>query len=653
MKIISRIPLLLILKLTVLATDKPNIIFMLADDLGYGDLSSYNPDTQGKPPNNTAIRTPNLDQMAANGVRFTDFHSAAPICSPARRALLTARYPSRLGEWAEAYRSRPEGVIAQEEPTIGMWLQQAGYSNACYGKWNIGERLNISWPGAHGFKDWLIIDHNTGYFQHQNSNHECQGRPMLFQTGGERVTHLEGQYLTNIWTDRAINFIKAHESTPFFLYLPWSIPHTPLQDPDGDPSMAFNAQPNTKTAEGRAIYVKMVEHLDKQIGRIFKTLKDRGLMENTLIIFTSDNGGMQTANCWPLKKNKQWLEEGGIRVPCIMQWPRQLQAGSVDDRPGIMMDASVSVLAAGQALKYVPRERHLDGINLFTPKSPDPLRSFGWRRRDWDERSHNAGNFIRQEAFRMGNWKLLRSYEYLGKQKGRQRWSAKFTDQLYNLSEDLGESKNLASSMPEKYASMKLAFNKWKARVVEPNPSFQIPHPDQLSSPMASSLQGRPNEIKDSQNAPAPPAPDAIVLDFDSKKLSARIHRAKTKDLVSKNVLKDGVFGIKILAGATSPIVYVNRNVNTKKYSKIRYRMKVSSDAMVGTTRAVLRYSGWQGKDIRFPAKADSQWHEYVIDCTQSPSWSQWTDQGRIGIALPVPMSGEALIELKTVSLLP
>jgi hypothetical protein len=362
---------------------------------------------------------------------------------------------------------------------------------------------------------------------------------------------------------------------------------------------------------------------------------------------------MQTANCWPLKKNKQWLEEGGIRVPCIMQWPRQLQAGIVDNRPSIMMDTSVSVLAAGQALKYVPSERHLDGINLFTPNSPDPLRSFGWRRRDWDERSHNAGNFIRQEAFRMGEWKLLRSYEYLGKQKGQPRWSAKFADQLYNLREDLGESKNLASSMPEKYASMKLAFHQWKARVVELNPSFQIPHPDQLNTPITSSLQGRPNEIKDTQNAPAPPAPDAIVLDFDSKKFSARIHRAKTKDLVSKNVLKDGVFGIKIQAGATSPIVYIDRDVNTKKYSKIRYRMKVSSDAKVGTTRAVLRHSRWHGKDIGFPAKADSQWHEYVIDCTQSPSWSQWTDQGRIGIALPVPMSGEALIELKTVSLLP
>ena len=147
---------------------QPNVIFMLADDLGYGDLSSYNPRTNGVAPNNTPIRTPHLDRMAKNGARLTDFHSAAPICSPSRRALLTARYPNRLGEWAEAYRGSPDGVVASRDPTIGMWLKQAGYSTAVYGKWNIGEVKGISWPGAHGFDDWLIIDHNTGYFQHQN-----------------------------------------------------------------------------------------------------------------------------------------------------------------------------------------------------------------------------------------------------------------------------------------------------------------------------------------------------------------------------------------------------------------------------------------------------------------------------------------------------
>ena len=145
------------------ADRQPNIIFMLADDLGYGDLSSYNPNSEGEAPNNTPIRTPNLNRMAKSGVRYTDFHSAAPICSPSRRALLTAHYPNRLGEWAEAYRSSPDGVVASNEPTIGMWLKEAGYATAVCGKWNVGEVKGVSWPGTHGFDDWLIIDKNKAY----------------------------------------------------------------------------------------------------------------------------------------------------------------------------------------------------------------------------------------------------------------------------------------------------------------------------------------------------------------------------------------------------------------------------------------------------------------------------------------------------------
>lgn len=456
---------------------RPNIIFMVADDLGYGDLNSYNPNAEGTAPNNTPIRTPHLDEMAKRGTRFTDVHSAAPICSPSRRAILTARYPSRLGEWAEAYHSKPDGLIAREEPTIGMWLKQAGYATAVYGKWNIGETAGISWPTAHGFDDWLIIDHNTGYFQHQNANKECQARPMLFETGGERVTDLEGHYLTDIWTNKALAFIEENQAKPFFLYLPWSIPHKPLQDPDEDPSMVFNAGAKPKTAEGREVYVKMVEYLDSRIGQIFESLEARGLMENTLIIFTSDNGGMLSGNCWPLKKSKQWLEEGGIRVPYLMQWPRGIPAGSVDDRTAILMDASVTVLDAAQALQYVPADRQLDGVSFL--KENDTAREFGWRRRDWDERAHNRQNFIRQEAYRFGEWKLLRTYKYMGKQT----WSAKYKDELYNLSDDIGEADNLVNKMPEKYEAMKKAFAKWQTKVVEQQPVYVIPVRDQIGSP--------------------------------------------------------------------------------------------------------------------------------------------------------------------------
>jgi len=608
---------------------KPNIIFMLADDLGYGDLSSYNPNSEGEAPNNTPIRTPNLDRMAKNGVRFTDFHSAAPICSPSRRALLTARYPNRLGEWAEAYRGSPDGVVASKEPTIGLWLKEAGYATAVYGKWNVGEILNVSWPGAHGFDDWLIIDHNTGYFQHKNKNADCQGRPMLFETGGNRVTNLEGEYLTDIWTDKALAFIEANGSDPFFLYLPWAIPHTPLQTPDLDPSTAFDVQPKQRTPEAREAYVKMVEYLDSHIGRILQTLEKQGQLDNTLIIFTSDNGGMTSANCWPLKKMKQHLEEGGIRVPCLMQWPDTIPAGTVSDQPSIMMDASVTVLEAAGARKYVPTGRELDGIDLLPfltgQADIDSGRTFGWRRRDWGWQ----GNYLRQEAYRSGDWKLLRSYKFIGNRK----WSAEHKDELFNLKDDLGETQNLATQMPEKYAAMKRGFDEWKAEVVNQNPDFLIPLRDQLGSPAN--------------------LPDDIVMEFKSKKFGGKIHKAKTKELVSNPVIENGICKVMVKAGATPPLLYIEKDVDTDRYSRIRYEMKISEGAEIGKSRAVLRSNLWKGKDLLFEPVADGQWHEYVIDCTESPAWSEWTPEGRIGIALPVPTSGEIEVELKTIRLLP
>ena len=606
---------------------QPNVIFMLADDLGYGDLSSYNPRANGVAPNNTPIRTPHLDRMAQNGARFTDFHSAAPICSPSRRALLTARYPNRLGEWAEAYRGSPDGVVASRDPTIAMWLKQAGYSTAVYGKWNIGEVKGISWPGAHGFDDWLIIDHNTGYFQHQNKNKDCQGRPMLFKTGGERVTDLEGQYLTDIWTNLAVDFIKENRKDPFFLYLPWSIPHAPLQDPALDPSTAFDAGPKSNTPKGREAFVKMVEYLDSRIGKIFKILKKEGQLDNTLIIFTSDNGGMLSGNCWPLKKSKQHLEEGGIRVPCLMQWPSKIPAGTISEQSSIMMDASITVLEAAGARKFVPKDRKLDGINLLPvlagKAEVDSSRVFGWRRRDWGA----TGNYLRQEAYRSGDWKLIRTFKYLREK----RWSAEYKDELFNLRKDLGETENLSETLPGKYREMKRSFDRWKSEVVNLEPDFFIPLQDQLGSPAN--------------------LPDNIVLEFTTRTYEGKIHKSKTQELVSDPINQNGSCMVTVKAGAIPPLLHTGIDVNTQKYSKIRFEMKISGGTSIGASRAVLRHSGWEGDDILFQPTADANWHEYIIDCTKSESWSKWSPQGRIGIALPVPTQGEIQIELKTIKL--
>ena len=609
----------------------PNLIFMLADDLGYGDLSCYNPNAGGEAPNNTPIRTPTLDRMARNGARLTDFHSAAPLCSPSRRALLSARYASRLGEWAEAYRGSPDGMVAAREPTIGMWLKQAGYATACYGKWNVGEVKDVSWPGAHGFDDWLIIDHNTGYFQHQNKNKDCQGREMLFGTGGKRVTTLRGKYLTDIWTDKALEFIDANAAKPFFLYLPFAVPHSPLQDP-ADPSLAFDEQPKAATPAAREAFVKMVEYLDSRIAKIFQALEKRGLTDHTLVMFTSDNGGMRSGNCWPLKKQKQWLEEGGIRVPCLMQWPGVIPPGTVSAQASIMMDASVTMLAAGDALKHVPRSRKLDGIDLLPilqgKAKPIPDRVLGWRRRDW---SSNF-NSLRQEAFRSGDWKLLRTYKHAGDNKR----SAEHTDELFNLADDVSEAKDLAGEYPEKLATMQTAFVRWQQEVVEQQPDYLIPVPDQLGSP-----------------AKYPPL--SMLFDFKRDRLDGKLLTRNNETRISEPVIQDGVFKARLSPGLAhpTPLLYRDGAMATTVFSTMRVRMRVTVEdgGDCGPARALLRHDQWQGEDIPFEVHADGQWHDYVIDVTQSSAWRQWTPSGRIGIVMPEPDRRAVMVEIDFIKL--
>ena len=617
----------------------PNIIFMMADDLGYGDLSCYNPSADGTSPNNTPISTPHINSLATGGVRLTDFHSAAPICSPSRRALLTARYPNRLGEWAEGYASAPFGVEASKEPTIGMWLKTAGYATACYGKWNIGNIVDVSWPGAHGFDDWLVIDHNTGYFQHQNDNADCHGQEMLFKTGGVRETSLRGQYLTDIFTDKALGFIEEKQDEPFFLYLPWAVPHTPLQSPSGDTNMAYNAGPAAGTAEGRAVYVEMVEYLDSCVGRISQCLENLNLTDSTLIIFTSDNGGQTSANNWPLKKMKQYLEEGGVRVPMLMQWPGVLPAGTVCDQPSIMMDAAVTVLTVADALQHVPSGRELDGIDLMSVLQSGASvanRTFGWRRRDWG----NASNYLRQEAFRKGDWKFLRSYHYLGDSQ----WSTNYTEELYDLGSDIGEAINLAATATTTFEDLRSEFAGWKTNTVDPDADFLVWMADQTDSPDPSRMDAYLPTALNLSGKNYVPNPSPLATGFDvydytwDGSMQGRLVTRDNEDRVSAPVVSNGVMSIEIQPGCVFPFILLYRDgyIDTSRFQILKVRMRIT-DAVEPTliAEALLRHDGWAGDDIPFTVVTDGQWHEVAIDVTLSSAWDQWVRTGRIGLQFP------------------
>ena len=432
----------------------PNFIFILCDDLGYGDLSCYNPESE--------IQTPHMNRLAEEGVRFTQHYSAAPLCSPSRRAFVTGRYQSRPGEWAESYTGIPtfDGLAAHREPTIAIYLKKAGYKNACFGKWNVGEVDGVSRPGAHGFDDYICIDHNTGYFYHRrwlSKEDLFQGERGLYGAGG-KVINRDGEYMPEVFTGAAIDFIKENKKDPFFIYLPYAVPHEPMQGPEDNPA-SWKEAPGKKPEEttNRETYVKMVEHLDKCIGDVLQTLEDMKIDDNTIVVFSSDNGGMHLANNTPLRAGKQHLFEGGIRVPMLVRWTDKLPAGKTLSQPTIMMDITSTFIKLAGATKYVPEKRVLDGKDFipYILEEKSELREFGWRKR---VRNDAAGvNFLNNEAYRYGDWKYVKVFE--GDSK-------KYTEYLFDLKNDVGESDNLRETNPEKLDEMKTRFRDWKLEVV-------------------------------------------------------------------------------------------------------------------------------------------------------------------------------------------
>lgn len=418
------------------APRRPNIVVILADDMGWGDASM-----NGCPD----IATPNIDGLARNGVRFTQFYANAPECTPSRCALLTGRYPQRVGglecaigvnnvgryDEAEWLQKRGELGLPASETTIARILKNAGYDTACFGKWHLGYDAKFS-PNRHGFDEYFgILGGNANYYTHE----EIGGRSQLVHNG---ATDSRKGYLTDLFTQAAIDWLKSR-SRPFFLYLPYNAPHVPIQDPDEfDPKTGMAPVRDRQ----RPAYSKMVARMDRGIGEVLRRLDAMGAADNTLVFFMSDNGGDPNGRNAPYRGAKSRLWEGGIRVPCCIRWPSALPAGLTVSQVALTMDILPTVLAATGVAP--PRGRRLDGIDLLPylkAGRPPVSRTVFWRYKRLA---------ARRKAVRSGDWKYI---------------DDSGEEMLYNIARDETETQNLIPKEPGIAKDLRARLAAWESEV--------------------------------------------------------------------------------------------------------------------------------------------------------------------------------------------
>jgi len=415
------------------AQTKPNIVFILADDMGYGDVASYGC---------RDIETANLDLLAASGVRFTSGYSSHPYCSPMRAALMAGRYQHRFGYERNIAFDQHNMVMGlpETEKTVAARMQEAGYVTAAIGKWHLGASTPFQ-PNSRGFDFWygfrggghqyFKVDLNTKLHENYYAPLERNGEP----------EGLHG-YITTTLTDGAVGFIKDNRDKPFFLYLAYNAPHGPLQAPESY-KQKYSHIKDTK----RRTYAAMVHAMDDEIGRVVKTLDDLNLRENTIVFFMSDNGGPEHANAsdnGPLRGGKGEVYEGGIRVPFMISWPGKIKPDQTNDHPVMSIDLMRTALELGGA----PLEAKLEGVNLLPyligEKSGAPNEALFWR-------MENGTDY----AVRSGPWKLLKARDQSG-------------IQLYNVENDIGETNNLASTHPTELGRLIQLYEDWNAKNIPP-----------------------------------------------------------------------------------------------------------------------------------------------------------------------------------------
>ena len=421
------------------AESKPNLLFILADDLGYGDLGCY-----GAPD----IRTPRLDTLAAQGMRFTDAYANGPTCSPTRYAFITGRYQQRGGlEYALYYQEKNAGLPPDGE-TLPQLLRDAGWRTALIGKWHLGYDTERA-PNAQGFQHFLgLLGGNHHYFQHMDR----LGHHDLFLNG--EAVRREG-YSTDLFTDDAIRLLREPRDHPLLLFLSHPAPHFPYQGP-GDAGRKVEPKKKSWQEGTRANYVSMVEHLDQSVGRVLDELDRLDLAKNTLVVFTSDNGGDAMGRNLPLSGLKGTLSEGGIRVPCIARWPGVIPAGKTSATPVITMDWTATFLA----LASVTRGEPADGVSLLPLLRGEggalPPRDLFWRRVPEPVR----GKVVPQRAVRSGAWK------YLEEQSQPPR--------LFDLAQDPAETHDLSNDHPDVCSQLRAKIDAWESTMPATNPPFAL-----------------------------------------------------------------------------------------------------------------------------------------------------------------------------------
>ncbi|QOV91328.1 sulfatase-like hydrolase/transferase [Humisphaera borealis] len=458
---------LCIVSSAVAAEQRPNIVFIVADDLGYGELGCYG----GK-----EIPTPHIDALAAGGARFTSGYVTAPFCAASRAALMTGRYQTRFGfefNPIGAKNAAPGIGLPVAEKTVADRLRDSGYATALVGKWHLGGTAEFH-PQRRGFDEFYGFLHEGHYYVPapwqgvttwlRRKTLPDGGKGRWTSPDGRIVwsTHLGGnehEYdtdnpllrssqpidekanLTDAFTREACDFVGRHRAQPFFLYLSYNAVHSPMQGAD-----AYMKKFAHIEDVHRRIFAAMLSHLDDSVGKVLAQLREIGVEDNTLVVFLSDNGGPTkelTSSNAPLSGGKGELREGGIRVPFVISWKHHVAAGRVIDTPIASIDVTATAIALARA-EAASGTRRLDGIGLMplladnaTPMPPRPL---FWR----------VG---KKNALRVGDWKLIRD----GKD-----W------QLYDLARDIGETADLAAKEPARVQQMSALWDAWNAEQVEP-----------------------------------------------------------------------------------------------------------------------------------------------------------------------------------------